>query len=52
VQGTVKQENILVDPRVQWSQAKNVWHNSAIHTGLYLAATPFRWVAKALKIIS
>lgn len=53
VQGmAVKQENILVDPRVQWSQAKNVWHNSAIHTGLYLAASPFRWVAKALKLRS
>lgn len=52
VQGTVQQENILVDPRVQWSQAKNVWQNSAIHTALYLAATPFRWMAKALKFRS
>ena len=49
VQGTVKQENILLDPRLQWSQAKNVWNNSAIHTALYLAASPFRWLAKKFK---
>jgi hypothetical protein len=33
-----------VDPRVQWSEAKNVWHNAAIRTGLYLMAAPLRWV--------
>ena len=32
----VEQKNTLVDPRVQWSEAKNIWHNAAIRTGLYL----------------
>lgn len=45
VQGqAVSQENILVDPRMQWGQAGNIWHNAAARTGLYIAATPLRWV--------
>lgn len=32
----VTQKDILVDPRVQWGEAGNVWHNSAIRTGLHL----------------
>jgi hypothetical protein len=32
----------LVDPRVQWSAAKNVWHNAAIRTGLYLPVAVFK----------
>jgi hypothetical protein len=32
-----------VDPRCQWSQARNIWHNAAIRTGLYVALTPVRW---------
>jgi hypothetical protein len=32
----VEQKDSLVDPRVQWGEAKNIWHNAAIRTGLYL----------------
>lgn len=32
----VRQETTLIDKRVQWSEAKNVWHNSAIRTTIYL----------------
>jgi len=35
----VEQKNTLVDPRVQWGEAKNVWHNAAIRTGLYMPIT-------------
>jgi hypothetical protein len=35
VQGQVQQETTLVDPRVQWSQAKNVRYNAAIRSALY-----------------
>jgi hypothetical protein len=42
--GEVSQENVLVDSRVQWSQAGNIWHNAAIRTGLYAALSPVRWV--------
>jgi hypothetical protein len=35
---------VLVDPRVQWSEAKNIWHNAAIRTVLYTLSAPIRWV--------
>lgn len=49
VNAPVQQVNILIDPKMQWSQFKNILHNSAIHTALYLAASPFRWLASKLK---
>ena len=33
---TVTQKNVLVDRRVQWAQAKNVWHNAAVRTAVYM----------------
>ena len=33
---------VCVDPKVQWSQAGNVWRNSAIRTGIYTATAPLR----------
>jgi hypothetical protein len=36
----------LVDPKMQLGQAGNIWHNAAIRTGLYIAATPVRWARK------
>ena len=35
IQGQVRQDTILVDPRLQWSQAKNVWNNAAIRSMLH-----------------
>ena len=32
----VTQKNVLVDKRVQWAQAKNVWHNAAVRTAVYM----------------
>lgn len=32
----VSQTNNLVDPRMQWGEVKNVWHNAALRTGLYM----------------
>jgi hypothetical protein len=29
---------------VQWSQAKNIWHNAAVKTGIYIMLAPIRWV--------
>ena len=36
VSGHPQQRTMLVDPRVQWSEAKNIWHNAAIRTALYI----------------
>jgi hypothetical protein len=43
-EGRVEQQTTLVDPRVQWREARNIWHNAGIRTGLYLMAAPIRWV--------
>ena len=42
---TVEQKNVLVDNKVQWSEAGNVWHNAAIRTTLYL---PVYWAKRAV----
>ena len=33
-----------VDPHLQWSQARNIWHNAAMRSMLYTLAAPARWV--------
>ena len=38
-----------VDPKVQWSEAKNLWQNAAIRSVLYGMATPVRWALKPLR---
>jgi hypothetical protein len=38
-------QTTCVDPKRQWSQVKNVWHNAAIRSALYTVAAPARWVA-------
>jgi myo-inositol catabolism protein IolC len=35
VKGQVVQQNVLVDPRLQWKEAGNIWHNAGIRSGLY-----------------
>ncbi len=30
------QTNSLVDPRVQWGEWRNIWHNAGIRSGLYM----------------
>ena len=38
----VEQITDCVDPRVQWSEASNVWHNAAIRTALYMPVRALR----------
>lgn len=40
VDGYVQMRTICLDPALQWSQVRNVWHNAAIRTGLHTAITP------------
>ena len=49
VQSSVDQKITLIDPRLQWSEAKNIWQNAGIRTGLYLVTAPFRWVGGKFK---
>jgi hypothetical protein len=45
--GPVATQTICVDPRRQWSQARNIWHNAALRTTLYTLTHPFRGVRRA-----
>jgi hypothetical protein len=36
VQGQVQQQITCVDTRLQWSEAKNIWHNAAMRTAFYM----------------
>lgn len=42
----VEKRIVCVDPKVQWSQFWNIWHNSAIRTVIYTMLTPLRWTFK------
>ena len=45
VTGLVETCAVCVDRKRQWANAKNVWHNAAIRSSLYLLAAPVRWAA-------
>jgi hypothetical protein len=49
VKAPVQTLKVCVDPKLQWSQAKNIWHNSAIRTTLYTMSTPVRWVGQSFR---
>jgi hypothetical protein len=42
----VTMERILVDRRRNWSEAKNLWQNAAIRSGLYMTGLPVRWLRR------
>jgi hypothetical protein len=46
VNGQVQFYKILVDPKIQWKYARNVWKNAAIRSFFYLLTAPFRWVGR------
>lgn len=43
IKGEVEMQKVVVDPRLQWRHAGNVWHNALIRTVLN---TPVRWVRR------
>ncbi|HMN58806.1 MAG TPA: hypothetical protein PJ988_00495 [Anaerolinea sp.] len=40
---------VIVDPRLQWSEARNIWQNAAIRTTFYTLGGPFRWLGKKMR---
>ena len=36
VQGELEQQDVLVDPRIQWSELKNLWYSAPIRSSLYM----------------
>jgi hypothetical protein len=49
VNGQVQMRKMCIDSRWQWHQARNIWHNAAMRTGMYVALTPLRWVGRLFK---
>lgn len=49
VETSVQVETICVDKKWQWSQAKNIWHNSAIRTQVHILTHPARWFQRHAK---
>ena len=46
VDDQVHMTTTCVDPKLQWSQAKNIWYNAAIRSAMYAAFAPTRWVQR------
>jgi hypothetical protein len=44
VSGHTQMTATVVDPRLQWSQAKNVWHNAGIRSAAHATTSPLRWL--------
>lgn len=49
VSGQVQSEKVCVDPSLQWSEAKNIWHNAALRTVWYTLGAPLRWLKRFLR---
>jgi hypothetical protein len=46
VYGHVTMQKECLDPAWQWRESRNIWHNAAIRTGLYVTLAPVRWVRR------
>ena len=49
VEGHVQMTSTCVDPKLQWSQAKNDWYNAAIRSAIHATAAPLRWSNNVLR---
>ena len=49
VEGQPLMKETCVDPKRQWSEAKNIWHNAAIRSALYTLVAPVRWVGRPFR---
>ena len=42
----VEMQITCVDAKLQWSFAKNIWHNAAMRTAMYTITAPTRWIKR------
>ena len=49
VEGQVQTTVTCIDPKRQWSQAKNIWHNAAIRSSVYAGLAPLRSARKLIR---
>jgi hypothetical protein len=40
---------VLVDPRLQWREARNIWLNAAVRTTFYTLGAPFRGLSRMVR---
>lgn len=45
----VQTRQLCVDPKLQWSQFRNVWYNAVMRTVIYKMLTPVHWVRKQVQ---
>ena len=45
----VEVHKVCVDPRLQWPQARNIWHNAALRSMIYPTAAPLRWARRRVR---
>ncbi|MDQ6642924.1 MAG: hypothetical protein M3Y76_00550, partial [Chloroflexota bacterium] len=43
---SVEMQITCVDAKLQWSYAKNIWHNAAMRTAMYTITAPTRWIKR------
>ena len=43
VREPVETNVVCVDPRLQWREYKNVWHNAGIRSAIHMMTAPLRW---------
>lgn len=46
VVGVVQRQVVCLDPRLQWSQASNIWQNAVVRTTFYTMTAPVRWIQR------
>jgi len=43
VRESVETNVVCVDPKLQWREYKNVWHNAGIRSAIHMMTAPLRW---------
>lgn len=46
INAQVETQVTCLDPKIQWSEAKNIWQNAAMRTMIYTMTAPVRWIRK------
>lgn len=46
VEAKVETRVTCMDPKLQWSEIRNIWQNAAMRTMIYTMTAPVRWVRR------
>ena len=48
IEAVVDTRVVRVDPKIQWSRARNVWHNAGVRSTFYMMGGPARMIRRTL----